>query len=74
MTLAERKSRRVLIHKVNTKHAAEVSLAIRNSFSDYEEFVLTLTLNNDKEFSYHEQLAKDLGADIYFAHPYSSYE
>ena len=36
--------------------------------------MLTLTLDNGKEFSYHEQLTKDLNADIYFAHPYSSYE
>ena len=74
VTLVERKSRRVMIQKVNTKQAAEVSLAIKYLLSDYKNFVLTLTLDNGKEFSYHEQLAKDLNADIYFAHPYSSYE
>ena len=74
VTPAERKSRRVLIQKVDTKRAAEVSLAITSLLSDYEEYLLTLTLDNGKEFSHHEQLAKDLGADIYFAHPYSFYE
>jgi IS30 family transposase len=74
VTLAERKSRRVLIQKVDTKRAAEVSLAIKSLLSDYEEYLLTLTLDNGKEFAYHEELGKHLGADIYFAHPYSSYE
>jgi len=74
VTLAERKSRRVRIQKVDTKRAAEVSLAIKNLLSDHEKHLLTLTLDNGKEFAYHEELAKHLGADIYFAHPYSSYE
>ena len=34
----------------------------------------TLTVDNGKKFAKHEQLAKALGADLYFAHPYSSNE
>jgi transposase, IS30 family len=26
------------------------------------------------EFAYHEKISKELGADFYFAHPYSSWE
>lgn len=34
----------------------------------------TLTLDNGKEFAGHEKMAAELKADIYFAHPYSSWE
>jgi len=74
VTLAERKSRRILIQKVTTKQAGEVASAIKNLLSDNKKLVSTLTLDNGKEFAYHEELAKHLKADIYFAHPYSSYE
>jgi len=33
-----------------------------------------LTYNNGKELTEHEQIAKALGVEIYFAHPYSSWE
>ena len=36
--------------------------------------VLTLTADNGREFSNHEAIAKELNADFYFAHPYSSWE
>jgi IS30 family transposase len=36
--------------------------------------VLTITSDNGKEFANHEQIAKRLKCDFYFAHPYSSYE
>ena len=34
----------------------------------------TITSDNGKEFSGHEKIAKDLGADFYFATPYHSWE
>ena len=33
-----------------------------------------MTLDNGKEFAEHEQLAEDLGLDIYFAKPYASWQ
>ena len=35
---------------------------------------LGLTLDNGKEFARHEQIAKVTGMDLYFAHPYHSWE
>ena len=35
---------------------------------------LTITYDNGREFSDHEHMARELTADIYFAHPYSSWE
>jgi IS30 family transposase len=34
----------------------------------------TLTLDNGKEFAAHKSLSQALGLDIYFAHPYRSWE
>lgn len=36
--------------------------------------VQTITLDNGKEFSMHQQLTEKLGADVYFAKPYHSWE
>ncbi len=33
-----------------------------------------MTADNGKEFAYHEQISQALGAKVYFAHPYSSWE
>ena len=33
-----------------------------------------MTTDNSKEFAPHERIAKQLGADFYFAHPYASWE
>jgi len=36
--------------------------------------VHTITFDNGMEFAEHEEIAQLLDADIYFAHPYSSWE
>jgi len=36
--------------------------------------VHTITCDNGKEFAAHEEIAEALNADIYFAHPYASWE
>ena len=33
-----------------------------------------MTLNNGKEFAGHEKIAEALKTDVYFAHPYASWE
>jgi len=39
-----------------------------------ENITRTITFDNGKEFSDHEIMAKALKTNIYFAHPYSSWE
>jgi IS30 family transposase len=34
----------------------------------------TLTLDNGKEFAAHKELSQTLGIEVYFAHPYQSWE
>ena len=74
-TLAERKSRLVLISKLTRKGAAETNKAIINRLKRLPESGRqTLTLDNGTENAKHEQLSAKLGISCYFAHPYSSWE
>ena len=72
VTLVDRKTKFVKIVKVKSKNADEVGDAICEALREYK--VHTITFDNGKEFSRHEDVAKQLKAKIYFAHPYSSYE
>lgn len=36
--------------------------------------ILTITTDNGSEFALHKEIAKALNVDIYFAHPYCSWE
>jgi len=74
-TLAERKSRLVLITKLSRKGAAETNKAIINRLKKLPaQGRQTLTLDNGTENAKHEQLSTRLGIKCYFAHPYSSWE
>ena len=74
VTLVERVSKFTLIKKVPSKHASQVSEATVALLTPYIDKTLTITADNGKEFAGHEGLAAQLNADIYFAHPYSSWE
>lgn len=74
VTLAERKSRFYLIKRVDSKHADVVKEALIEMLMPYKESVHTITFDNGGEFAEHEAVAKALGAQAYFAHPYSSWE
>ena len=74
VTLAERKSRIYLTKKVFSKDAHEVSNAIISLLSEYKDVCHTITFDNGGEFSQHKVIAKALEAEMYFAHPYASYE
>lgn len=74
-TLAERKSRLVLITKLHRKGAAETNKAIINRLKKLPaNGRQTLTLDNGTENAKHEQLSAKLGIKCYFAHPYASWE
>lgn len=74
VSLTERKSRLALIAKVPSKAAEGVRQAIVGLLAPLAERVHTLTSDNGKEFALHEQIAKALEAEFYFAHPYASWE
>ena len=72
VTLADRKTKKVKIAIVDSKHAGPVSQAIVDLLTD--ETKHTITFDNGKEFAGHETVKDQTGATIYFAHPYSSWE
>jgi len=74
VTLAERKSRYVLAAPIRSKHAAGVTAQIKRLLEAHKAKCHTITFDNGKEFAEHEQMATSLSADIYFAHPYHSWE
>jgi IS30 family transposase len=73
-TATERKSKLELLCKLANKSAAELRDQSIELFTPFEKRVYTITLDNGKEFCEHEAIAKALGARIYFAHPYASWE
>ena len=48
--------------------------AVTKLFTPFVGLVHTITYDNGREFADHEGMASDLAAEIYFAHPYSSWE
>lgn len=74
VTLLERKSRFFLIKKVNSKSAKDVTAGTIELLMPYKAHVHTITADNGREFANHEEIAEALEADVYFAHPYSSWE
>jgi IS30 family transposase len=75
VTLVERKSGFVLTRKVLDRTAQRVRRAIARAFAHVPpELRRTLTLDNGKEFSQHEQLSRSLGLNVYFAKPYCAWQ
>jgi IS30 family transposase len=70
----ERKSKHAVIEWSPYKKADLGSNAIIKMLTPYREHVKTITVDNGKEFSFHQQIARALNAKVYFAHPYSAWE
>lgn len=74
LTLVERKTLYTLIVKLTGKRADLLAEAAIRALTPLKAKVSTITLDNGLEFSAHEVIADAVGADIYFAHPYASWE
>ena len=75
VTLVERKTRFTLVGRTDSKEAAEVTQVICALFKTMPTSVLTgVTFDNGKEFSHHEEIARNMQMDVYFARPYHSWE
>jgi len=74
VTIVDRKTKFVLIKKVDSKHAEGVTAATITLLKPYSGKVFTITADNGKEFAGHETMSQELGPDVYFAQPYSSWE
>lgn len=74
VTIAERVTAFVLIAKLNGKNAMELAKAVVRLMAPFKGLVHSITSDNGTEFAMHEYIARKLGAEFYFAHPYSSWE
>jgi IS30 family transposase len=75
LTLVERKSRLLLMRKLDSKNAQETAEATIDAMMDMPPaWIKTITFDNGAEFASHELIAKETGAKIYFAAPYASYQ
>jgi IS30 family transposase len=68
----DRHSKLVVLERLNGKYAAEVVRAIKKRMVGF--LAHTMTFDNGKEFSQHEEIALILNASCYFAKPYHSWE
>jgi IS30 family transposase len=74
-TAVERRSRYLVARQVGQATSKTVCDALYHSLRRLPaEQLLTLTADNGREFTQHKLLARRLGVDVYFAHPYSSWE
>ena len=73
VTLTERKSRFTLLRTLPSKHADPIKEAII-ALLKWDARLKTITFDNGKEFTRHQEISAALNADCYFAHPYSSWE
>ena len=74
VTLVERKTKLTLIANTKNKKSEKVKDGIVRLLEPFKKISHTITFDNGKEFAKHEEIEKQLGVVVYFAHPYSSYE
>ena len=74
VTLVERKSRLTLMKQVARRTAVAVEDAILELLRPYPTARHSITFDNGKEFANHQAIAHKLQTDVYFAHPYASWE
>lgn len=74
VSMVERHSKLTLLAQVSRKTAREVAKALTSKLGEVADCVLTITADNGKEFANHKGVTAKLGATVYFARPYCSWE
>jgi len=74
-TYTDRNTKFLVSYSMKSKSASELVQGARIAFSNIpSNCIHTLTVDNGKEFTYHAELGAAIGASVYFAHPYHSWE
>jgi IS30 family transposase len=74
-SIVERKSRYTLLVKMEDRKSKTVCKAFSKKLKlEPVELRKTLTYDNGSEMAEHKYISENTGIDIYFAHPYSSWE
>lgn len=75
VTLVERSTNYMLMKKSpNGKDHKVVAQIVKDLLFPYRHWVKTITTDNGSEFRNHKDISRYLGATIYFADPYSSWQ
>ncbi len=75
VTIVERQTGFLFMKKLpQGKVATGLAQAVIDLLLPYKMAVHSITSDNGTEFAQHKTIAKKLGAEFYFAHPYSSWE
>ena len=74
LTMVERKTLYTVIVRLSGKHSKPLADRLIASMKSFQGQIHTITFDNGLEFSAHQLMAKKLSTNIYFAHPYASWE
>ena len=74
LTINDRATGMLQMKKIESKDAEIVKLATIELLEKWKPFLNTITSDNGKEFSKHQEIATALEIDYYFANPYCSWE
>lgn len=74
VSAVERKSAFTILSPAIRKTAQAVRHALRKEMGPMPDKLLTMTVDHGREWSDHQGIARDLDVEVYFAHPYASWE
>jgi IS30 family transposase len=74
LTINDRATGKVKISLLNSKSADEIRGKTLAVLKDWKPWLKTITTDNEKEFAQHQDIAKFLEIDYFFAHLYHSWE
>jgi IS30 family transposase len=74
VSIVDRKTGYLWLKKCSTRKSQEVGEATVHLLDPVKEKLQSITADNGKEFSLHEQIAAELGIEFYFADPYSAWQ
>ena len=74
LTINDRVSGLLIMERLQGKTAAEVTASTIARLAPFKAQLHTITSDNGKEFSGHEEISSALEVDFYFARPYHSWE
>jgi len=72
LVMTDRASLHTRLKKLLTKNSKKVANGVIRELSKYKHTIHTLTFDNDKAFSDHERICKELSVKSYFTRPYTS--
>lgn len=74
VTIVDRVGKILFAKQFNFNTAENVKNATIELLKPFKDRIHTITSDNGSEFTYHQEIAKELECDFYFADPYSSWQ